>query len=337
MITKGHSIYNVGVGSGGGGGVPENLGDYFTGAIVAGGGEGPLNDYISVVYNNTVCELNRFQGEYIAIKPFPADVLTRSGDEPPFELYPGANVVITILDNYYAGDLNILAMDKDGNITGALFYIGSNTLVMHENYQIVVYGNCFEVKKIAGQSSGNIVNLFGEYYKYTTIDGNKWITENLRGTWGGYFTEGVDCVHNTTVTEFHPDGEWYYDITKIKEMPYLDKGGDRWRLAWREHFQDLVTYAGGEPTGVNKLRSKTGWFSLNGSDDYGFNLYPCGAVKDDMETVFDYDYNESHYGYLGFAEQYPDNFCFGQIGYSSSINYTTTLGPVKFFPIRVFA
>ena len=49
-----------------------------------------------------------------------------------------------------------------------------------------------------------------------------------------------------------------------------------WRLPTRSDWNNLVSAAGGGSVAGVRLKSKTGWTTYNGTDDYGFSALPGG-------------------------------------------------------------
>jgi uncharacterized protein (TIGR02145 family) len=66
--------------------------------------------------------------------------------------------------------------------------------------------------------------------------------------------------------------------------------GGGWRLPDTADWNKLVNYAGGTSAAGKKLKSKTGWYTNTGTDDFGFSALPGGARN----------YNDGIFGSVGY-------------------------------------
>jgi uncharacterized protein (TIGR02145 family) len=66
--------------------------------------------------------------------------------------------------------------------------------------------------------------------------------------------------------------------------------GGGWRLPDTADWNKLVNYAGGTSTAGNKLKTKSGWDSSNGTDDFGFSALP-GGHRTSYGSFYDVGYD----------------------------------------------
>ena len=130
----------------------------------------------------------------------------------------------------------------------------------------------------------------GIVYKTTTIGGQVWMAENLN-----YFDiEGApSAIKNDWCYWDKPEncesaGRLYTWTVAKRVCP------EGWRLPTNEDWQALLTAVGADTlnpiawTGVNVLKSKSGWEnSGSGTDDFGFTALPAGkAFFNDLQSGF---------------------------------------------------
>jgi len=96
-------------------------------------------------------------------------------------------------------------------------------------------------------------------------DGKTWITENLNRT-----TDSSWCYGKS------PDSCAKYGRLYTWEAAKTACPSG-WSLPTRQEWNDLVTAAGGEDAAGANLKSKSGWNSYNGTDQYEFSALPGGV------------------------------------------------------------
>ena len=98
-------------------------------------------------------------------------------------------------------------------------------------------------------AKGTFIASDGNEYKYTAINGQIWMAENL----------GVgSCGSNYTYSQ---------------AMTACPSG---WHLPTRAEWQALIDFAG-----IQALKSTSGWSPYNGTDAFEFAILPCGSTQDD--------------------------------------------------------
>ena len=135
------------------------------------------------------------------------------------------------------------------------------------------------------------VNIGGRNYPTTKIGNQTWMAENLDLKWDGlaYGTSGVSTSPKANYYNNDPDtyGEsgnrhgllynWYAAKYLNDNRKSLCPG---WHVPSVDELQTLINNCGESSTAGAYLKSTTGWVSKNGSDKYGFTLYPTGGVSE---------------------------------------------------------
>jgi len=105
----------------------------------------------------------------------------------------------------------------------------------------------------------------GDGDKTVKIGSQIWMAENLN-----YDTTGSECYDNDPAN-CEKYGRLYNWETAKSVCP---KG---WHLPTRSEWEILAEYIGGQGTGAEKLKAKSGWDNDgNGTDEYGFAALPGG-------------------------------------------------------------
>lgn len=148
------------------------------------------------------------------------------------------------------------------------------------------YGNqySFITRALDGKVGSLIYN--GHTYKTVLIGTQEWIAENLRTTsyndgtaiplvtdntaWANLSTGGY-CSYNNSESSDSAYGYLYnwYTLNTGKLVPAT--GG--WRVPTEADWERLASYVGTTKAGT-KLKSKTGWKSNSGTDEFGFYALP---------------------------------------------------------------
>ena len=113
----------------------------------------------------------------------------------------------------------------------------------------------------------------GKTYKKVTIGSQTWMAENLN-----YDAKGSKCYEDKP-ENCEKYGRLYDWETAMKACP------SGWHLPTKDEWEAITAYAGGESTGGEKLKAKSGWndydgASGNGTDDFGFSALPGGELLD---------------------------------------------------------
>lgn len=122
-----------------------------------------------------------------------------------------------------------------------------------------------------GKTDVNVVcNFVADPWQTVTIGGKKWMNQNLAYSDGG---DGI-YTENVTVNGVNLGTQYYYTWAAANRVAGKING---WHLPTYSEAQSLYNGAGGSTVAGQRLKSKTGWNSNgNGTDQYGFEGYPCG-------------------------------------------------------------
>ena len=147
--------------------------------------------------------------------------------------------------------------------------------------KVIVDGKRCTVLSKEGYENTAVLTLGNKKYKVVKMpDGKYWLAQNLDWLPDGilFVTSGnqqyniaAACYYNYTNTG---KGLLYnqYAVSIIK--PLLQDG---WRIALKSDFEGLFTAIGGNTANnLKKIRSTTGWPSVQGTDNYGLNIFPTG-------------------------------------------------------------
>lgn len=104
----------------------------------------------------------------------------------------------------------------------------------------------------------------GHVYKTVEIGTQVWMAENLN-----YEISGSYCYDDNPVN-CDTYGRIYVWSAAMNACPA------GWHLPSREEFETLIEFVGGESKAGQYLKSRSGWKSAMGSDDYGFAALPGG-------------------------------------------------------------
>ena len=119
----------------------------------------------------------------------------------------------------------------------------------------------------------------GQTYKTVVIGTQTWMAQNLN-----YETANSYCYSNTpsNCTKY---GRLYTWAAAKTACP------TGWHLPTEAEFKTLFTAVGGSSTAGTKLKSTSGWYSGNGTDNYSFSALPAGYGN----------YNQGYYGEGSYA------------------------------------
>lgn len=181
----------------------------------------------------------------------------------------------------------VLVVDENG-------YIGSESLptfypAAYTSYAFVVSGADF-----SGEGLGQVTlidpgtaDIGGRSYRTVTINGVTWTAENL-----DFKASGIDIGPSVTPTT---PAAWYYDnnesiygvngnkyglLYNWYSVKYLNDNRNLfmpgWHVPTKDEWDSLSAAVGGNDVAGTKLKSKTGWITGNGTDDFDFSVFPAG-------------------------------------------------------------
>jgi len=131
----------------------------------------------------------------------------------------------------------------------------------------------------------------GEVYKTAVIPINfgeppplyLWLAENLRWQPPVGFSHCADG----TPESCRVLGRFYDYVAALNGSPPGDQGvcPDGWRLPTEGFLQEMVTWNGSHQQLTNKLKSSSGWATMQGLDQWGFNGRPFGYYAEDLSDT----------------------------------------------------
>lgn len=128
----------------------------------------------------------------------------------------------------------------------------------------------------------------GRTYKTTKIGNQIWLAENLDfkfyglrvGTEVAASGDPYAAYYNNDEATYGVNGNKYGLLYNWYAVNILNKFKDQlipgWHVPSREEWLELTDAVGGASISGTKLKSKTGWSSGNGTDDFGFAAFPAG-------------------------------------------------------------
>lgn len=133
------------------------------------------------------------------------------------------------------------------------------------------------------------VTIGGRAYRTVTIGNQEWLAENLDYKWDGLVIGADGTSDEETRANYYNNDEATYGVNGNKygllynwpAVKYLEDNKatllpEGWHVPSRDEWDALIDDLGGIFVAGKKLASKTGWTRNNGTDDYGFTLYPAG-------------------------------------------------------------
>ena len=181
----------------------------------------------------------------------------------------------------------VLVVDKNG-------YIGSESLptfypAAYTSYAFVVSGADF-----SGEGLGQVTliepgtaDIGGRSYRTVSINGVIWTAENLDFKASG-INIGPSGMPETPAAWYYNNDEATYGVNGNKygllynwhAVKYLNENRgvlmNGWHVPTVEEWDNLAAVVGGASVAGTKLKSTTGWSSGNGTDEFGFSVFPAG-------------------------------------------------------------
>ena len=111
----------------------------------------------------------------------------------------------------------------------------------------------------------------GKTYRTVTIGNREWLAENLEADSFG----GTWYNNNISYKDKHYGKLYTWD--EIKDISTSVPG---WEIPTREDWEALIATVGGSgKAGSDAIASTEGWGSYNGTDEFGFSMYPNGCFN----------------------------------------------------------
>ena len=153
---------------------------------------------------------------------------------------------------------------------------------------IAIVGNSF-VMPSANVTVSAMFVAAGPVIPSVTIGTLTWTSQNLA------IDDGQGGIYSRTLNYGQGNvTEYYYTWDAAVRVAASISG---WRLPTRAEWNTLKSAAGGGYTAGTKLKSTYGWYSNNGTNDYGFSVFPAGLYYDGFmdEGTYAYFYTSDNY------------------------------------------
>lgn len=133
----------------------------------------------------------------------------------------------------------------------------------------------------------NTAVIGGTRYKTTTIGGKVWMAENLDYKYSG-LTVGGSLSGSGNRANYYDNSESTYGRNGNKYGLLYNRNAvlnleankstliPGWHVPTYDELSALLTAAGGSSVAGKRLKSTSGWSSGNGTNNYGFNMFPSG-------------------------------------------------------------
>lgn len=149
---------------------------------------------------------------------------------------------------------------------GLIFNGNKPSKIIYNGVESALY---FNGSKIWPEDAPETVDIGGRTYRTVTINGVTWLAENL-----DYGSSGV--YYNNDESTYGWNGLKYGKLYNWNEAVAAANEISGWHLPTTAEWDDLANAVGGTSVAGTKLKSTTGWSSGNGTDDYGFTVFPAG-------------------------------------------------------------
>lgn len=147
--------------------------------------------------------------------------------------------------------------------------------------KVIVDGKKCSVLSKDGYYNTAVLSLGDKQYDVVKMpDGKYWLAQNL-----DWLPDGVTLVTSSSEAPSTPAACYYgytdngkgllYNGYSLETINQLVPAG--WHIPHKSDYEDLFAAIGGNTTAnLKKIRSTSGWPSIQGSDKYGLNIYPNG-------------------------------------------------------------
>lgn len=170
--------------------------------------------------------------------------------------------------------------------------------------KVIVDGKKCTVLSKDGYDNTAVLTLGDKKYDVVKMpDGKYWLAQNL-----DWLPDGVTLVTSSDERPSTPAACYYnfsdngkgllyngYAIETINQL-----APDGWHIPHKSDYEDLFTAIGGNTVdNIKKIRSTSGWPSVQGTDNYGLNIYPNGfrtAAGTFLSPTFSYIWTDTPQG-----------------------------------------
>lgn len=218
-----------------------------------------------------------------------------------------------------AGVIGVKVVDESG-------YVG---IVVNDNsseytiYAIVVEGADYSnmgLGRVTFVDYGTI-EIGGLAYRTVTIGNQTWMAENLQ------LNVPDSTFYNNDEATYGRNGKNYGRLYKWNDAIGISVTG--WHLPTSAEWDELVNAVGSPADAGIKLKATTGWSNINGTDNYGFSVFPTGGkYSNDFYNMGDFAILWTATEYSS-TEAYTSDFNDGSEAYHWHYSKSSCYFPVR--------
>lgn len=230
----------------------------------------------------------------------------------------GGGTLVDITTRRISSEKGICVVDANGNIGQRVTnYYPHSGNTYYNNFAIIINGADFSslgLGMVQFLEEGT-AQINGREYRTVTINGVTWLAENL-----DYKASGIEIgsggspaapaawYYQNNETVYGADGNKYGLLYNWHAVKHLNDNRATlipgWHVPTTAEWDALSSAVGGSGSAGTKLKSTSGWSSGNGTNDYGFSVFPAG-----------YRYSGSFfslgcYAYFWMATEYSSTFAY---------------------------
>lgn len=158
----------------------------------------------------------------------------------------------------------------------------------YTSYAVVVDGANFSGAGLGTVTFLGVADIGGRTYRTVTINGVTWLAENLDYK-ASEIAIGPDGSPSTPAAWYYNNSEATYGVNGNKygllynwhAVKHLNDNRvtlmPGWHVPTKGEWDALANAVGGSGDAGTKLKANSGWDSGNGSDDFGFSVFPAGT------------------------------------------------------------
>jgi uncharacterized protein (TIGR02145 family) len=163
-------------------------------------------------------------------------------------------------------------------------------------------------------------------------DGKRWLAQNL-----DWLPEGITLVTSSDQAPSAPAACYYNLSDNNKGLLYNGYALDLinqlapngWHIPHTSDYASLFNAIGGNTAAnIKKIRSTSGWPSIQGTDNYGLNIYPNGYRNSTNSFIYPeyaYLYTDTKDGELGYRVKIQQNTAADFYSAAKTVYYSVRL------------
>ena len=155
--------------------------------------------------------------------------------------------------------------------SGYVGFVVNDNSSEHNIYAIVVKGADYSSKGLGRVTfvDYGTIEIGGLAYRTVTIGNQTWMAENLQ------LDVPNSTFYNNDEDTYGRNGKNYGRLYKWDDAMGISVPG--WHLPTSAEWDELVNAVGTQDDAGLKLKSTIEWLTVNGTDNYGFTVFPSGG------------------------------------------------------------